>query len=80
MSARCSLKKTFCQAFRASVSITNAALAPPPRVQRHAYFGVLARMAAHGKFPRRHRPAGVGRSATFAPLSQTDPKLTQGVL
>ena len=38
----------------------------PPRCRRRAstataYFGVLARTAAHGKFPRRPRTAGVGR-------------------
>jgi hypothetical protein len=30
-----------------------AALVPPPRVHRHRYLGVLARTAAHGKFPLR---------------------------
>jgi hypothetical protein len=38
-----------------------AALVPPPRVQRHRYFGVLARMAAHGKFQRLPGPSGLGR-------------------
>jgi len=30
-----------------------AALVPPPRIQRHRCFDVLARTAAHGKFSRR---------------------------
>ena len=38
-----------------------AALVPPPRIHHHRYFGVLARTAAHGKFPWRPRTAGVGR-------------------
>jgi hypothetical protein len=38
-----------------------AALVPPPRIHRHRYFGVLARTAAPGKFPRQPRMAGVGR-------------------
>lgn len=36
-----------------------AALLSPPRIHRH--FGVLARTAAHWKFPRRPRTAGLGR-------------------
>jgi hypothetical protein len=38
-----------------------AALVPPPRLHRHRYFGVLVRMAAHWKFPRRPRTAGDSR-------------------
>jgi hypothetical protein len=49
-----------------STSASPALVPPPPRIQRHPYFGVLARMAAHGKFPRRHRPAGVGRTQILA--------------
>ena len=30
-----------------------AALVPLPRIHRHRYYGVLARTAAHRKFPRR---------------------------
>jgi hypothetical protein len=51
-----------------------AALVPPPRIHRHHYFGVLARTAAHGKFPRRPRTAGVGRSATVVPPPKPPPK------
>jgi len=38
-----------------------AALVSPPRFHRERYFAVLARAAAHGKFPRRPRTAGIGR-------------------
>jgi hypothetical protein len=48
-----------------------APLVPPPRVHRHRYYGVLARTAAHGKFPWRPRAAGVGRSETHAVLNAT---------
>jgi hypothetical protein len=41
-------------------------IAAAARIRRHRYFGVLTRTAAHGKFPRRHRTAGVGRSAKSA--------------
>jgi hypothetical protein len=43
-----------------------AALVSPLRVHRNRYFGVLARTAAHGKFPRRPGPSGPGRLPQFS--------------
>lgn len=39
-----------------------AALVPPSRIHGPRHFGVLARTAAHRKFPRQARTAGVGRN------------------
>jgi hypothetical protein len=41
-----------------------APLMRSPRLHRHGYFGVLARTAAHWKFPKQPLTAGLGRSAT----------------
>jgi hypothetical protein len=38
-----------------------AALVPPSRVHRHRYFGVIARTAAHRKFPEQPLTPGCGR-------------------
>ena len=46
---------------------------PPPRIHHYRYFGVLARPAAHRKFPRRLRRAADGRSRQFKPMSENDP-------
>ena len=41
-----------------------AALMPPPRIHRRRYFDLLARTAAHRKFPLQPPPAGGGRRLT----------------
>jgi hypothetical protein len=55
-----------------------ATLAPPPRIHRHRYFGVLARMAAHRKFPRRPGPSGLGRERRFPRFAQSSRWKRQG--
>jgi hypothetical protein len=43
------------------------ALVPLPRIAGFTIFGVLARTAVHGNFPRRPGRAGCGRIETLAP-------------
>ena len=44
---------------------TTEALVPPPRIQRHRYFGVLARTAASGQIGWRGRMSPTGRCKTL---------------